>query len=64
MWDPFYSILVLIVVSYHFVRRKKIARFYKEIYFGLGSEAFWEKFIVVTTPFGIILGLAMLYHSF
>jgi hypothetical protein len=47
----------LAAICYHFLGRHKIAKFYKESCFGLGSQGFWEKVIIVSTPIGILLAL-------
>lgn len=52
-----FGVIYLAAICYHFIFRHRLSKVYKEFCFGLGSEAFWEKVIIVSTPIGIIFGL-------
>jgi hypothetical protein len=49
-------IILLAVACYHLIRRRSIAKFYKaRFFFNLGTEKFWERYILVFSLFSIII---------
>jgi hypothetical protein len=61
--EVFWGILFLIIFIILIIKRKEVAPFVKQLYFGVGKDSFWENFILVFAPVGIIVTIVMIYSG-
>jgi hypothetical protein len=45
----------LVIACYHLIRRHSVAKYYKAMCFNLGTEKFWERYILIFAPITIII---------